>query len=198
MHLRYSPASPYARKVRVLALETRLHEVIDLIETRPADREAGFEAENPLGKVPSLLTDDGMALFDSPLICEYLDSAHGGTRMVPVATPGRWHVLRLQAVGDGIMDAAVAIMTNNRRPEDERSAGLVQRETDRIGVAADWLEAHAEELAGDFNLGQIAVACAFGYLDFRFPDLAWRPGRERLSRWYEEVCRRESMQQTAP
>lgn len=198
MYLRYSPTSPYVRKIRVLAIETRLDEVMDLVETNPHEKPPALTAENPLGKVPTLVTDDGLVLFDSPMICEYLDGAHGGTRMVPVATPVRWHVLRLQAVGDGIMDAAVSSVMEGRRPANEQSAGFVAHERGRIVRTLDWLEAHADELSGRLNLGQISVACALGYLDFRLPDLGWRDGREALAGWFEPVAGRDSMRRTAP
>ncbi len=198
MLLRYSAASPYVRKVRVLAIETRLDEIIDLVETDAHAKPPELTEENPLGKVPTLITDDGLVLFDSPVICEYLDSAHGGTRMVPVATPGRWHVLRLQSVGDGIMDAAVAIVMEGRRPESEPSREVIERETDRIVRALDWLADNFEELGGRFNLGQIAVACALGYLDFRLPQLEWRSGRTPLANWFEAANRRDSMRKTRP
>lgn len=198
MYLRYSPTSPYVRKVRVFAIETRLDEVIDLVETNPHEKPPALTAENPLGKVPTLVTDDGLVLFDSPMICEYLDGAHGGNRMVPVATPVRWHVLRLQSVGDGIMDAAVSMVMEGRRAAGEQSPGFLEHERGRITRTLDWLQANVDELGGRLNLGQISVACALGYLDFRLPDLGWRAGREALARWFEAVDERDSMRRTAP
>lgn len=198
MKLRYSPTSPYVRKVRVMAIETRMDEVIDLAPTDPHDPATNLGDVNPLGKVPTLVTDDGFVVFDSPLICEYLDSAHGGARLVPVATPARWHVLRLQSLGDGIMDAAVGIVMEGRRPEDERSPSFVAKEENRIGRAITWLEENFDEIEGGFNLGQISVACALGYLDFRLPHLTWRDNATKLASWFAEVNQRESMRKTAP
>jgi glutathione S-transferase len=198
MQLRYSPTSPYVRKVRVMAAETRLDEVIDLVETNPFDPDTDLADCNPVGKVPALITDDGLVLFDSPVICEYLDNCHGGARMVPVATPVRWHILRLQAIGDGIMDAAIGVVMEGRRAEAERSSGFVESQRKKIKDCVHWLEAHIEELEGNFNLGQISVACALGYLDFRRPASDWRVEAPRLAAWFEVVNARASMQGTAP
>ncbi|KAA3625954.1 MAG: glutathione S-transferase [Proteobacteria bacterium] len=198
MQLRYSPTSPYVRKVRVLAIETRMDEVIDLVPTDPHDPDTNLGDVTPLAKVPALITDDGFVVFDSPVICEYLDGAHGGARLVPVATPSRWHVLRLQSIGDGIMDAAVGAVMEARRPEDQRSPDFVAKEEKRVRRAVTWLEENFSELQGDFNLGQISVACALSYLDFRLPQLDWRGSAPRLSAWHETVSQRDSMRQTAP
>lgn len=181
-----------------MAAETRLDEVIDLVETNPFDAGSDLPEWNPLGKVPALVTDDGLVLFDSPVICEYLDNAHGGTRMVPVATPIRWHVLRLQSIGDGIMEAAVGIVMEGRRAEGERSDGFIAAQRQRIVRCVQWLESNTGELDGNLNLGQISVACALGYLDFRLPDLAWRAQAPRLTPWFERVDSRDSMRRTAP
>jgi glutathione S-transferase len=132
------------------------------------------------------------------VICEFLDQAHGGARMVPVGTPAHWLVLRLQAVGDGIMDAAVGIVMEGRRPEGERSAGFVAGQERKIDRAATWLETHARELEGGFNLGGITVACALGYVDFRLAGNPWREGRPTLAAWFDEVNARESMRRTRP
>lgn len=198
MQLRYSKTSPFARKVRVMAIETRLDEIIDLVETNPHDPATDLGSINPLGKVPALMTDDGLVLFDSPVICEYLDHRHGGSRMIPVATPGRWHVLRQQALADGVMEAGVGIVMEGRRAEGERSAGFVARQRRLIVRAADWLEDHAVEFDGSVNLGHIAVACALAYLDFRLPETEWRRGRGAIAGWFERMASRESMRRTAP
>jgi glutathione S-transferase len=181
-----------------MAIETRLHEVIDLVETNPHDPESDIGLQNPLGKVPTLVTDDGFVIFDSPVICEYLDNLHGGTRMVPVATPARWRVLRLQALGDGIMDAAVGKVMEGRRPSGEQSPAFLALQDRKIARSVDWLENNVSELDGPLNLGQIAVACALAYLDFRLPDSGWRDGHASIAAWFAEAERRESMRMTSP
>ena len=112
--LRYSPASPFARKVRIAAMETGQDGEIEQIETMVWDPETDIAKVNPLGKVPALTTDDGLVLCDSPLICEYLDSRHHGARLIPPGGPERWKVLNLQALSDGIMDAAVTDRKSTR------------------------------------------------------------------------------------
>ena len=199
MQLRHSPTSPYVRKVLVLAAETRLGELLEKIPTDPHDGDTDLGDSNPLGKVPTLVTDEGLVLFDSPLICEYLDNYHGGQRMVPVATPARWQVLRMQAAGDGIMDAAVAAVMEGRRPDGERSERFVARQRGVILRTCRWLEDNLDQLvAGSVNLGQIAVACALGYLDFRMPELGWRDDCQGLAERYAGFAQRDSMRATAP
>lgn len=198
MQLRYSKTSPYVRKVRVVAIETGLDALIDLVETDPHDHNTDLGEVNPLGKVPTLIADDGMVLFDSPVICEYLDSLHGGARVVPVATASHWLVQRMQSVGDGIMDAAVAAVMEGRRPIEEQSPGHIARQKDKINRAIEWLDSHLSDLSGTLNLGQISVSCALAYLDFRLADLGWRDGHDALGQWQAMMVERPSMKMTRP
>ncbi len=198
MRLNYSPTSPYVRKVLVFAIETRLDDVIELVPTDPWQEETTLVDVNPLGKVPTLECDDGMVLFNSPLICEYLDSIHGGRRLTPIATPARWHVLRFQAAADGIFDAAVSAVIEGRRAKNERSEDWVARQRAVVSRTVTWIEQHFRELEGGLSLGQIAVGCALAYLDFRLPDTGWRDGHPKLAQWYESFAQRDSMQTTEP
>lgn len=199
MKLRHSPTSPYVRKVCVTAIELGLMDKIEKIATNMQDPQCDIATDNPLGKVPALLLDGGGVLFDSPVICEYLDSAAGGGRLFPAAGDARWGALRQQALADGIMDAAILRMIERmRRPEELRWDGWMAHQKDKVGRAVDALDREAADLNGALTIGQIAVACALGYLDFRFGDEDWRPGHPRLAGWYEGFAARPSMQETRP
>jgi glutathione S-transferase len=201
MKLRYSPTSPYVRKVAVAALETGLDGRIERIETDVWDPATDIAEDNPLGKVPALVTDEGTVLCDSPTICDYLDSLHDGPRLVPAEGQARWQVLNLHALASGVMDAAVAQVVENRaRPERLRFDGWLERQKLKIGRALDALDEQAAggALDGPVNLGTITLGCALGYLDLRFSEDAWRDGRPALAAWYETFSRRPSMQATVP
>jgi glutathione S-transferase len=202
MKLRYSPASPYVRKCLVLAHEAGLAGRLELVPTVTADPASGLAHDNPLGKIPALATDDGQILFDSPVICEYLDSLKGsGGTFLPPAGPARWTALRRQALADGILDASLLRRYESLRPADEQSAGWHDKQKSVVARALDALEAEAERLgdpAGPADIGRIAIACALGYLDFRFAADAWREGRPKLARWYAGFAKRASMAATVP
>jgi len=200
MKLRYSLTSPYVRKVMVAAYETGVEPRIERIPTAVAPTKPSGEiaAENPLAKVPSMVTEDGQVLFDSPVICEYIDSCHGGAKLFPAEGPARWTALRQQALADGMLDAGLL-----RRYELTRPAGTQWAEWDagqarKVTQALDALEAEAATLSGPVTIGQIAIACALGYLDFRFDADKWRQGRPRLAAWYDAFAKRPSMTQTVP
>ena len=198
MKLRYSPTSPYVRKVMVTALETGVEGRIERIPTNVWDPASDITADNPLGKVPALITDGGEILFDSPVICEFLDSLHDGVKLFPPSGGARWTALRRQALGDGIMDAAVGRLLEGKRPDGERSEAWAARLSTAIGRSLDVLEDKADALGGAVTIGQITIACALGYLDFRFPDDAWRTDRPALADWYEEIAERRSIVETMP
>lgn len=199
MKLFSSRASPYARKVAVAAHEAGLIDRIEIVGAlvSPTGVNDEVNAANPLGKVPTLVLDDGSALFDSRVIVEYLDSLAGG-RLVPAA-PERWRVLKEQAIADGLMDAALLARYERalRPPElkwDDWEAGQIAK----ITRALDLLEATFRPAASAPTLGDIAVACALQYLDFRFADLDWRAGRPKLAAFEAAFAPRPSMQATRP
>ena len=199
MKLRYSPTSPYVRKVSVTAIELGLADRIERIATDTQDRDSSITEHNPLGKVPALILDDGGLLYDSPVICEYLDSLHDGPRIFPAEGPARWTALRQQALGDGILDAAILRMLEMvRRPEAFRWPGWIKHQTTKVMRGADQFEAEAAALEGPLTIGRITAGCALGYLDFRAPELDWRDGRPALAAWYEGFAQRPAMQQTVP
>ena len=195
MKLYYSATSPYARKVRVLIIEHGLQEAVELVRADPMAENAASKIGNPLSKVPALEMDDGAHLFDSPVICEYLDHQAAGEPLLAREGASRWAVLTAQALGDGILDAALSLVMESRRPETERSAYWQDRWTAAIHRGVDQI---AEDVASDreaFDLGRIAYACALGYLDFRLPDLDWRGPHPNLLAWFEDMSARESFVQ---
>ena len=198
MKLSHSPTSPFVRKVLVAAHETGLADRIELLDMTSSDAKTAIDQVNPLGKVPAMILDDGTTLMDSPLLCEYLDSLHGGRKLFPESGGARWSALRQQAIGDGVMDAAVARVGEARRPESERSPDFVEKQTAKIAHSLDLLEREAESLQSDPTIGRIAVGCALGYLDFRAPNEGWRTGRPKLAAWYEGFAARPSMAVTTP
>lgn len=198
MRLRYSPTSPYVRKVTATAHELGLFDRLELVPTNAWDPASDLPADNPLGKVPTLLLDDGEVLYDSPVICAYLD-ALAGHRLLPASGPERWRVLRNEALADGVLDAAVLIfIERNKRPEGERSAWWEQLQLDTVNRAVDALERYAADFGASADLGQLTAACALGYLDFRLPELAWRSGHPALERWFGEFAARPALQATTP
>ncbi|GAB5470647.1 MAG: glutathione S-transferase [Rhodospirillales bacterium] len=196
-----SPTSPFVRKALVVAIEAGLQDRLDLVPTNPWDPADPLPDTNPLGKVPALTDESGQVFAGSTLICEYLDSLNQGRKLIPAEGPERWRVLRLHALADGVMEAAVArIIEEVRRPEAVQWSGWVDRQTGKIFRTLDVIEglAAAGELADPPSLGELALACALGYLDFRFPSVAWREGRPALTAWSAAVATRPSLAQTVP
>ncbi|HLI12249.1 MAG TPA: glutathione S-transferase N-terminal domain-containing protein [Alphaproteobacteria bacterium] len=198
MRLRHSASSPYVRKVMVVAHETGLEPRIERVPTFVWSPDTDIADDNPIGKVPTLILDDGTALFDSPVICEYLDSLHAGERLFPAAGPARWRALRLQALGDGILDAAVLRRIESRRPASEQSPGWIARQAAAMKRGLDALEREVAGWNGAVTIGQIAAGCACGYLDFRFAADDWCATRPHLAAWYAAFAERPSMRHTVP
>ena len=198
MKLRFSPFSPYVRKVSVTLVETDLEDRVEKILTNVWDPETDIADDNPLGKVPALILDDGQVLYDSHVICEYLDSLHDGDKLFPVSGPARWKALRLHALGDGMTDAGIANLLESRRPGEFQYGKWMERQSAAISRAMDALENDLENLDAGFAIGQVTVACSLGWLDFRFPDLGWRGERPGLADWFDVVSERPSMTRTVP
>jgi len=198
MKLRHSPTSPYVRKVMMTAIETGLDGRIKIIPTNVWDPATDVADDNPLGKVPALLLDGGEALYDSVVICEYLDSLHDGARLIPAAGGARWTVLRRQALADGILDAAILRFLEARRPENERSKSWDERQKAVVVRGLDALEEEADGFGGDITIGHIAIAATLGWLDFRFDNDNWRDGRPALADFYDGFSGRACMTTTVP
>jgi len=201
MKLWYSPPSPFARKVRVAAIELELAERIELVNTPvvPVKPNPELIPENPLVKVPALETEDGMVLYDSRTICEYLDALAGGGRVFPASGVQRWGALRRQSLGDGILDAGILRRYELvLRPEALRWADWLAGQQAKIHFGLDAAERESGNWGEAFDIGHITIACALGWLDFRFAEYDWRAKRPDLSAWYARVAKRPSMQQTVP
>jgi len=202
MKLVWSSASPFARKVMVVAHELGLADRIEMLNgtgTPLAPAEA-TRANNPLAKLPSLAREDGPALYDSAVICQYLTSLAPGQTLLPEAGEARWATLTLEALGDGLCDSAVATRYElAMRDEAKQSQAWIDGQMAKVDGALDALEADGGALLeGSFTLGHAAVGCALGYLDFRFADKDWRAGRSALAAWYEGFQSRPSCAATVP
>ncbi len=199
MKLRYSPTSPYVRKVRIALIETGLDKRVELVPTNPWSADTDLGNDNPVGKVPTLIDDDGNQVYDSPVIIDYLDGMHGGARLVPVEGKARLTALIRQALGDGILDAAVSRRIETAmRPEALRWSWWLDRQMTAIHRGLDRLEREAGELTDFGTIGDIAVACALGYIDFRLPTEEWRSSHPRLGAWFDRQQKRPSMVATTP
>ncbi len=197
MKLYANAASPFARKVLIIAHELGLK--LDVIKTIPAGNEE-FRRVNPLGKIPALVLDDGSVLIDSPVICEYLNH-YGGGKFFPGMSlwrseSGRWKALGLQALADGIMDAAVARMVESRLPPEKQNEAAIARHMAAVEAGLNALErVHFNAVP---TIGEVSAACAIGYIDFRMPQLEWRASRPKLAEWYAKFSAYESMKATVP
>jgi glutathione S-transferase len=196
MKLFYSVTSPFVRKVMACAISRGIEAQIELVTTNPHVCPPELLAANPLSKVPCLVTDDGVAFFDSPVICEYLDSVGDELPLFPAHGALRWRALKLQALGDGMMDAAVLRRMEAGRPEEAARAAVMSRQRDAVERSLDVLE--AEPPAKHVDVGSITVACALGYLDLRFSHEAWRKGRPALAAWFEAFAAEPGIARTAP
>ena len=200
MKLYANPASPFVRKVQVFLHECGLTEQCEVVGAagHPTDTGTMPIAVNPLGKLPTMERDDGAALYDSRVICQFIDQT-AGAGLYPVP-PGLWDTLTLEATGDGIMDAAILMIYETRsRAEDKRDPNWVEAQWSKIVRALDVLEERwIAHLQGPLDAGQISVGCALGYLDFRQPDRNWRDGRPELAAWFKAFGARPAMAATQP
>ena len=188
MILRSAPASPFARKVRIAA---SLLGLANQIEVRPANADDVADTlrkENPLGKLPVLIAEDGTTIYDSPVIVEYLDLLAGGGRVIPRETPARFDVLRLQALCDGLLDACLLLVYENRyRPADKHVQSWIDRQNEKITRGMNVLEAAPPKLTIPPDVGQIALACLLGYRDLRF-GCTWRKDHPKLLAWHDKFA----------
>ena len=198
MQLLSSPASPFVRKCRVVLIETGQKDVeVRDVTASPMGGDAALNAANPSGKIPALVRDDGPALYDSRVICRFLDDrAKAG--LYPEAR--LWEVLALEANADAVMEAAVGITYEKRlRPEALWWSDWLDAQWAKIARSLDALEARSMPLlTGPLNMGQIGVGCALGYLDLRHSDRDWRKGRDTLAKWEADFAERPAMQATKP
>ena len=198
MRLFYSVTSPYARKVLVTAMEKGFCGRLVLAPCNPHEAGPELLAHNPMSRVPTLVLEDGTSLYDSPVICEWLDGAGEGPRLIPLDGAGRWRVLRLQALADGMMDDAYDNVTEGRRPASQQSPAEMDRRNAALLRGAAALAGDLAPVPSPVTLAHIAAACALGYLDHRLPGLDWRCGNPDLADWYAGFSRRPTMAATKP
>jgi glutathione S-transferase len=199
MKLYITPGSPYARVARIVVLEKGLQDRVEVIPARTRATNSPYYAVNPSGRVPYLVRDDGVGLEESAVICAWLDHCHGD----PVfdLPPGdmAWEARRLEALARSMMDGLSVWVREILRPEDERSPGVIRHEADRASRMADLWDVEIDHpwMRGALNLAQITLGCALG-LEARNPDINWRPGRTKLSDWFDRIAARPSFAATAP
>ena len=201
MKLWYSDTSPYARKVRILLRELDIADRVteQAVATTPIAPDEGLAKVSPLVRVPTLETDDGEALYDSRVICEYLESLNGGQGLTPATGAARWRDLRDAALAEGILDTAVGLRYETAlREERFQDPNWIAARRQRIPQALDAMESNAPEVEAAASQGNIAWAVALSYLDLRFADMNWREGRPKLAAWYERFSQRPSLVETAP
>ncbi|CUH63394.1 putative GST-like protein YibF [Thalassovita gelatinovora] len=199
MKLVYSPASPFVRKVAVVLHETGQIDDVDLlpVKTTPVSTPPEVLSANPVGKIPALVRGDGPAIYDSRVICQFLNDRAGGGLYPDTA---RWEVMTLEATADGILDAAVLMVYETRvRPAHMVYDDWVEAQWDKASRAVKTVnDRWMAHLTGPLNIGQIAIACALGYLDFRHDGRNWRKGNDALDDWFAVFSQRDSMTATRP
>jgi len=201
MKMYWSSRSPFVRKAMVVAHEAGVAdriEKIPVVVSSTMKPTAEVMMNNPLNKIPTLITDEGITLFESVVVCEYLDTTFNtGAKLFPASGMARWKALRWQALGSGMLEVEVAWRSETRRPSPHAVAAAAFEE--KAKASLDLLEQEAAELkASPWNIGHVSVACALAYLDFRFAeDLDWRAGHPKLAAWFAEASKRPSMVATA-
>jgi glutathione S-transferase len=201
MKLWHTHTSPYVRKVMVVAHECGLASRIEttFLRPNPTAPDATLSQDNPLSKIPTLLTDDGLTLYDSGVICDYLDSLHDGPKLIPQAGAARWNTLRVQALCNGILEAAILVFyEKTMRPEALHWAPWMEGQTKKATQGLDALEREVASFGSDVDLGQICTGATLGWLEFRSVVGDVRKGRPALSAWYARFNERASMKATAP
>ena len=199
--LHWSPLSPFVRKVMCCVHELGLQNQIRCVRTKVASQVPNLALipDNPLIRIPTLVLENGQALFDSVVICEYLDSLGSDVSLYPARGDARWQALRWQAMGDGLCDTLIAWRHERDRVPGQQIAALLEGARLKVESTLDRLDAEVAQLAAaPFGIGHIAVGCALGYLGVRFSDLQWRTGRPQLASWQAEFEARSASRLTQP
>jgi|SRR5687767_2594914 len=197
MELKYSALSPYVRKVTITAHELGIADRIRLVKVDTRNQPETITSLNPVGKIPTLVTDAGAVLFDSVVICEYLTGEFGGERLLPRDGAGRYEVLTRTAFADGMTDAALLVRHERVRDKANQSADWIEWQLRKVFNGLDYFEARTPKSA-TLDLGDIALGAALGYMPLRVDELAGLPRWPRLRAWYEAAAQRESFRATAP
>jgi len=197
MKLHWSPRSPFVRKVMIVCHEAGLVDRLPLVRTMVAMKAVNKELlfDNPLSKIPTLVLDDGTPLYDSVVICEYLDSLHQGPHLFPTEPEAKWAALRRHALGDGLLD--LLILWRNEREREHPADAFLEAFRTKFEATLDHLEQDADGLATTaFGIGHVAIGCGLSYIDFRFPDLDWRRDHPRIAAWHASFSERPSVRAT--
>ena len=198
MELKFSGLSPYVRKAMIVAHEVGVAERLTITKVNTREEPEKIAPVNPLGKIPVLITDDGRTIYDSPVICEFLDAEFGGHRLLPASCPRRWEVMTMAALADGLLDASVLIRHERVRPVEQQSADWIAWQLRKVMTGLDRLEEEASGFGSELHMGLIALGCGLGYIPLRMKeaeDLAKWP---QLKGWYAMVSQRPSFQRTTP
>lgn len=201
MRLYHTPTSPFVRKVMVVAHELGLASKIEFVFLRPSplNTDATLSKENPLSKIPVLVLDDGTSIYDSAVICEYLDSLHDGENVIPASGTERWRALRQQALSDGILEAGVVVFyERTMRPKELQWEAWLAGQTQKATQGLDALEREAAHFTDRVDIGLVCIGAMLGWLEFRKPFGDLRAGRPKLFAWYDRFAQRPSMTATAP
>jgi len=201
MKLHWSPRSPFVRKVMIVAHETGLADRLACVRTvvAMAKPHAELMTENPLSKIPTLVLDDGTILYDSPVICEYLDGLHAGPQLFPTAGAERFTALRRQALGDGFLHFLLWWRNERDRPPERQSQVHLDSFATKRRAVLESLEAEAPALGKSaYSIGHIAIGCSLSYLDFRFAEDDWRTAHPRIAAWHATFAARPAVRATEP
>ena len=196
MKLRFSSGSPFVRKVWFAALETGLADGIERVMVSPVNPGDVKSSPNPLGKIPCLETNDGMALYDSPVIMDYFNSLLDDHALIPVEGPARWDTLRRQALGDGMIGCTVNIFVERMRKPERQSRGWMAHNKAAVDRAIMSLEAEVGEISRLIDAGTITLAVGLSFVDQHFPDDSWRTDHPKLAAWSDNFNQRPSMTAT--
>ena len=196
MKLRWAPTSPFVRKIIVLMKEKGIEGAVEKEKSNPLSKDDRAATPSPLGQIPCLITDDGVSIYDSPVIMEYLDVECDGPVMLPLSGDGRWKVLTRQALADGIITSMVVCFVESLKKPERQSGGILAHNKTIVfnGIAA--LEDDVDAFAGDIDVGTISVAVALAFADQTFPEDDWRTDCPALAAWFDEFNRRPSMTET--
>ena len=190
--------SPFARKGRIAAIETGQPDLIDWQMMTREERAEQIPGINPLGKVPVVILDNGLALYDSPVICAWIDSTNSGAKLIPEGGADKWAALQLEALGDGMGEVIVPLSQELDKPEDKRSEAVLKRLTGKLSKSLAALDKQAVDFRDPPGIGEIAVVCAMGYMEFRKIEPDWRDTHKALGVWYDTINQRPAFADTAP
>ncbi|SKA36660.1 glutathione S-transferase [Enhydrobacter aerosaccus] len=196
MKLAYASASPYVRKVTACAIKRGIDDKIERLKIPTTD--PALLQYNPLSKVPTLIADDGLCIYDSPVICEYLDSVGSAPKLFPAAGAARWKALTQMALGDGILDATQPRRRELTLPQDDGRKSYIALQQGKVARALEAFEKEADSLGALDTIGEITLGCALGYLDYRYANEPWRPGHPKLEAWYAKVVKLPPLAETMP